>query len=88
MKWPPENQNPRTDGNQARTSKNGIDLRLAEHALSIKKPGRQQERSSPVEVAAPLTAAGLYVCRHFRIDPDLADLVAALAGLGSNRRAA
>jgi hypothetical protein len=50
MKWPPENQNPRTDGNQARTSKNGFGLRHAEHALSIKKPGRQQEPSSPVEI--------------------------------------
>jgi hypothetical protein len=41
----------------------------------------------PVHVTKPpLTMAGAYLCRRFCIHPEIADLVAALAGLGSNRR--
>lgn len=36
----------------------------------------------------PVTPAGLYVCRRFYIRPVIADLVASLAGLGPDRRAA
>jgi hypothetical protein len=44
----------------------------------------------PLEHVAkpPFTRAGAYLCRRFCIDPVLADLVASLAGLGSNQRAA
>ena len=37
--------------------------------------------------APPVTLGGGYVCRRFHINPEIADLIAALAGLG-NRRAA
>jgi hypothetical protein len=60
--------------------KNSTDLRHFEPALGIKQAESSQE--------TPVTAAGLYVCRRFRLDPALAELVAALAGLGPNRRAA
>jgi hypothetical protein len=46
----------------------------------IKQADHSQERS-------PATAAGLYVCRRFRLDPALADLVAALAGFPDRRPA-
>ena len=36
----------------------------------------------------PATAPGLYVCRRFHVRPVIADLVASLAGLDPNRRAA
>lgn len=36
----------------------------------------------------PATPAGLYVCRRFHIRSVIADLVASLAGLGPDRRAA
>jgi hypothetical protein len=43
----------------------------------------------PVHVTKPpLTMAGAYLCRRFCIHPEIADLVAALAGLDSDRRAA
>jgi hypothetical protein len=61
--------------------KTSTDLRHIEPALSIKQAEPSQERS-------PTTAAGLYVCRHHHVDPTIADLIAALAGLGSDRRAA
>jgi hypothetical protein len=35
----------------------------------------------------PFTRAGAYLSRRFYIHPEIADLVAALAGIGSNRRA-
>jgi hypothetical protein len=35
-----------------------------------------------------VTPAVLYLCRRFRLDPALAELIASLAGLGPNRRAA
>jgi hypothetical protein len=36
----------------------------------------------------PQTAAGVYLCRRSCINPMIADLVAALAGLGPDRKAA
>jgi hypothetical protein len=47
-------------------------------------PGAQP----PVLQKPPLTMAGAYLCRRFCIDPVIADLVASLAGLGPNQRAA
>jgi hypothetical protein len=61
--------------------KTSTHLRHIEPALSIKQAEPSQETS-------PTTAAGLYVSRHFNINPAIADLIAALAGLGSDRRAA
>jgi hypothetical protein len=61
--------------------KTPIDLRHFEPALSFSQADPSQETS-------PATAAGLYVCRRFHVDPTIADLVASLAGLGPNRRAA
>jgi hypothetical protein len=56
------------------------DLRHFEPALSIKQAEPSQE--------TPVTAAGIYICRRFHVDPAIADLIAVLAGLGQNRRAA
>jgi hypothetical protein len=43
----------------------------------------------PVHVAKPpFTRAGAYLSRRFCIHPEIADLVAALAGIGADRRAA
>jgi len=56
------------------------DLRHFEPALSFSQADPSQETS-------PATAAGLYVCRRFRLDPALADLVAALAGFPDRRPA-
>jgi hypothetical protein len=39
----------------------------------------------PAEIVTP---AVLYLCRRFRLDPALAELIAPLAGLGPNRRVA
>jgi hypothetical protein len=64
----------------ARPEKTSTDLRYFEPALSIKQTDPSQETS-------PTTAAGLYVCRRFHVDPTIADLVASLAGIGPNRRA-
>jgi hypothetical protein len=36
----------------------------------------------------PSTAAGAYLCRRFGLDPLIAELIASLAGLGPDRRAA
>lgn len=41
----------------------------------------------PFVVVRPNTVAGQFVARRFRVDPALADLVADLAGLGSEVRA-
>jgi hypothetical protein len=40
---------------------------------------------TPAQTATP---AVLYLCRRFRLDPALAELIASLAGLGPDRRAA
>jgi hypothetical protein len=56
------------------------DIRHFEHALIISQAKQLQK--------SPATAAGLYVCRRFHINPTIADLVASLAGLGPNRRLA
>jgi len=44
--------------------------------LSVQSP-------RPFVVVRPNTVAGHFVARRFRVDPALADLVADLAGLGS-----
>jgi hypothetical protein len=47
------------------------------------------QRREPLRFAVPpATMAGAYLCRRFCINPEIADLVAALAGIGANRRAA
>ena len=43
---------------------------------------------APHVTPSPATMAGVYLCRRFRINPVVADLVASLAGLGPDRRAA
>jgi hypothetical protein len=60
-------------------ARGATDLRHFEPALSISQADHSQE--------SPATAAGLYVCRRFRLDPALADLVAALAGFPDRRPA-
>ena len=47
-----------------------------------------QRREPPQIPNPPATMAGVYLCRRFRINPVIADLVASLAGLGPDRRAA
>jgi hypothetical protein len=47
-----------------------------------------QRRELPPSANPPATMAGLYLCRRFCINPVVADLVASLAGLGPDRRAA
>lgn len=47
-----------------------------------------QRREPPHISNPPATRAGVYLCRRFCINPVIADLVAALAGLGPNQRAA
>jgi hypothetical protein len=64
-----------------RLARGATDLRHFEPVLSISQANHSQETS-------PATAGGLYVCRRFHINPTIADLVASLAGLGPNRRAA
>ena len=39
------------------------------------------------ETSGPVTPAGKYICRRFHVCPDIADLLAAHAGLGLNKRA-
>jgi hypothetical protein len=43
---------------------------------------------APHVTPPPATLAGAYLCRRFHINPVIADLVASLAGLGPDRRAA
>ena len=43
---------------------------------------------APHVTPPPVTMAGAYLCRRFCIRPVIADLVASLAGLGPDRRAA
>jgi hypothetical protein len=45
-----------------------------------------QRRERPPFAVPPATMAGVYLCRRYPINPGIADLIAALAGLG-NRRA-
>jgi hypothetical protein len=47
-----------------------------------------QRREPPQISNPPATTAGVYLCRRFCINPAVADLVASLAGLGPDRRAA
>jgi hypothetical protein len=47
-----------------------------------------QRREPPQYAITPQTAAGVYLCRRSCINPMVADLVASLAGLGPDRRAA
>jgi hypothetical protein len=78
MKGPPKSQSPRQAGGLGRAE---IGLRHSQHALSIKENSTRQ-------VPTPATLAGLYLCRRFNINPAIADLVASLAGLDPNQRAA
>jgi hypothetical protein len=48
----------------------------------------QRRTEAPRVTPLPVTLAGAYLCRRFRIDPVLADLVASLAGLGPHREIA
>ena len=46
-------------------------------------------RTEPPHISnPPATMAGVYLCRRFCINPMVADLVAALAGLGPDPKAA
>jgi hypothetical protein len=47
-----------------------------------------KRREPPPFAVPPATLAGAYLCRHYHINPKIADLVASLAGLGPDRRAA
>jgi len=47
-----------------------------------------KRREPPQIYNPPATMAGVYLCRRFNINPAIADLVASLAGLGPDRRAA
>jgi hypothetical protein len=46
-----------------------------------------QRRELPHSAKPPATMAGVYLCRRSCINPTVADLVAALAGLGPDRKA-
>lgn len=47
-----------------------------------------QRRERPAFGTAPATLAGVYLCRRYPINSQIADLVASLAGLGPDRKAA
>ncbi|SHH61830.1 hypothetical protein SAMN05443248_5423 [Bradyrhizobium erythrophlei] len=47
-----------------------------------------QRREPPHISNPPATMAGVYLCRRSCINPVIADVVASLAGLGPNQRAA
>jgi hypothetical protein len=59
---------------------------------SIKRPRKTQSVSGlplfswRVTVIQPRTRAGLFVARRYRVQPAFADLIANLAGLGSEVR--
>ena len=72
----PPNKTPREAG---RLAQGAVGFRHFEHALNTTP---QQDK------ATPATPAGAYLCRRFCIRPVIADLVASLAGLGRDRRAA
>jgi hypothetical protein len=44
-----------------------------------------QRRERPPFAVPPATMAGAYLCRRYPINPEIADLIAALAGLGNRR---
>jgi hypothetical protein len=75
----PPNKTPREAG---RLAQGVTGFRHSQHALNTKEAALQQV---PL---APSTVAGRYLCRRFYIRPVIADLVASLAGLGPDRRAA
>lgn len=77
----PPNKTPREAGELAQGS---IVFRHSEDVLDIKENASLQDNPSVV----PMTVAGVYLCRRFHIRPIVADLVASLAGLSSERRAA
>ena len=74
----PPKKTPRRAGGLARGSDG--DIKRFECLLDIKQADPLQER--------PETPAGIHLCRRFAIRPVIADLVATLAGLGPDRRAA
>jgi hypothetical protein len=47
-----------------------------------------RRRERPPFAIPPATMAGAYLCRRYPINSQIADLVAALAGLGPDRRTA
>ena len=75
----PPNKTPREAGKLAQGK---FGLKHSEDALHINDTATQQV------VLLPLTTAGAHVSRRFCIRPVIADLVASLAGLGPDRRAA
>jgi hypothetical protein len=75
----PPNKTPRKAGGLAQGV---IGFRHSEHALITKETAPHQDE------ATPTTPAGVYLCQRFCIRPVIADLVASLAGLGPDRRAA
>jgi hypothetical protein len=81
MKGPPKSQSPHQAGGLGGAE---IGLRHSQHGLSIKENSKLQVLAGPT----PATSAGLYLCRRFNINPAIADLVASLAGLGPDRKAA
>jgi hypothetical protein len=50
--------------------------------------GAPQKNNPAAASPAPTTPAGEYIYRRFNVCPVIADLVASLAGLGPNQRAA
>jgi len=74
----PPNKTPREAGKLAQGK---FDFRHSED-LIIK------DTAAPQVACLSLTTAGAYVSRRFCIRPVIADLVASLAGLGPDRRAA
>jgi hypothetical protein len=59
------------------------------YATPVKGNANNNSAPPPEHVTKPPhTMAGAYLCRRFCIHPEIADLVAALAGLDSDRRAA
>ena len=59
-----------------------------QNVLCNSQSEQNSDNAGPVQVATPSTPAGLYVHRRFRINPLIADIAAALAGLGPDRRVA
>jgi hypothetical protein len=76
----PDNRSPHQAGELGRA---GNDLRYAEHAQ-----GNKPQVEAQAVLRKPMTVAGAYLCRRFHVNPVIADLVASLAGIGPDRRAA
>jgi hypothetical protein len=74
----------RTPPKAGRPGRGTNGLKHSEDVLSIKETASLQD--NPLIV--PVTIAGAYLCRRFHINPVIADLIASLAGLGPDRRAA